>query len=520
MTLQEFQKRYTYNPVADKLGEGGYGTVFKAYDTYRSRWVALKISEVDPQYENFRLSKEVEMVSGLPDHPNIAYYEKECHTFPSSKGEEDFAILQYYEDGNLSQLLKNHLLTAEQKQSILIQILEGIDFLHNNGIIHRDLKPQNILIAKWGDKYIPKITDFGISKQLDANKSSGTNTSQGAGTRSYASPEQLGEREIHKNTDLWSFGVIAFQVLSGQLPFTSGEHSLTSEEGRIELFRQISSGKLPDSISQIPTSWQTAIRQCLVIDVEKRLKNTQEVKRIFIGDVVDDRIVVEGNVVAHENDGYTGEDEDNVTTRETITTERLKEKPRPTSSKPPIIKYVLIAVVVGVLLFGGWLFFQHLESRSHTPEPDYVEVETIPLLPDSDPEPQLQPQPHQRITPPQPAVQQEEPVVQPLPVAQPLPAAPAPVQEPVIEPPQTIQPPQQEVAVQPSPAVQPPQEHPVVQPLPAIPAPVQEPVVQPPATTLPQPKTPQEVHEQRVRDAQEAHERRVREAQQQWQFRQ
>ena len=282
MTEQEFQARYTYDRNRGKLGEGGFGTVFKAYDNYRDRWVALKIAEVDVKNESIRLRKEVEMVTKLPSHPNIAYYE-ECYTFMQAKGECDFGILQYYEEGNLGELLKNNTLTLEQKQSVLKQILEGIAFLHQNGIIHRDLKPQNILIAKRGSEYIPKITDFGISKQLDINKSSVfSNSIAGAGTLAYASPEQLSERTIRKNTDLWSFGVIAFQALTGQLPFNTGEHASTSEAGRLELFRQINSGKLPDKINTIKEPWQKLIRRCLVLDAAQRVQSEAELKDILM----------------------------------------------------------------------------------------------------------------------------------------------------------------------------------------------------------------------------------------------
>jgi len=284
ITEQEFDQRYTYKAATDKLGEGGFGSVFKAYDNHRDRWVALKIAKVNPQYENIRLRKEVEMVAKLPSHPNIAYYE-ECYTFPQRDGEYDFGILQYYEEGNLMQLLKNNTLQLSQKISLLSQILDGIAFLHNNGIIHRDLKPQNILIVRRGNEYIPKITDFGISKQLDINKSSiFSNSIAGAGTLAYASPEQLGEREIRKNTDLWSFGVIAFQTLTGKLPFTTGEHASTSEAGRTELFRQINSGKLPKEIDAIPEPWQTLIQRCLVIDPAQRAKNTDAIKDILAND--------------------------------------------------------------------------------------------------------------------------------------------------------------------------------------------------------------------------------------------
>ncbi|MDR1847931.1 MAG: protein kinase, partial [Bacteroidales bacterium] len=128
MTQQDFQRRYTYDINADKLGEGGFGSVFKAYDNYRDRWVAIKIAKVSPEFEAVRLKKEVEMISNLPVHPNIAYYE-ECYTFTQFDGEYDFGILQYYEQGNLNQLLRSGSLTFEQKQSLLTQILEGLEFL-------------------------------------------------------------------------------------------------------------------------------------------------------------------------------------------------------------------------------------------------------------------------------------------------------------------------------------------------------------------------------------------------------
>ncbi|MCL2727708.1 MAG: SUMF1/EgtB/PvdO family nonheme iron enzyme [Bacteroidales bacterium] len=295
MTQQEFQTRYTYNPATDKLGEGGFGKVFKAYDNYLDKWVAMKIAPIGV-HESVRLKKEVEMVKKLPAHPNIARYE-ECYTFSQLDGEYDFGILQYYEEGNLGKLLISNALTLEQKQSLITQILDGLDFLHQNGIIHRDLKPQNILIVKRGAKYIPKITDFGISKQLDINKSSIFNNSlAGAGTLAYASPEQLRESEIRKNTDLWSFGVIAYQTFTGTLPFTTGEHASTSEAGRMELFRQINSGRLPGAIEQIAQPWQKVIRCCLVIDTELRVKNTQETYSILNRvntPVVDDETIID-----------------------------------------------------------------------------------------------------------------------------------------------------------------------------------------------------------------------------------
>lgn len=295
MTHEQFQQRYRYNPSTDTLGEGGFGKVFKAYDTHRDRWVAIKIAEVKAGLEQVRLKKEVEMVNRLPSHANIAYYE-ESYTFSSFAGEYDFGILQYYEAGNLQQLLEKTHLSFSQKEAILTQLLEGIAFLHSHGIIHRDLKPQNILIVNRNGEYIPKITDFGISKQLDINKSSVFNNSlAGAGTLSFASPEQLGDKTIRKNTDLWSFGVIAFWLLTGKLPFNTGGHASTSEAGRLELYKQINSGIKPSLLNGIESKWQQLIGRCLIVDAESRIHKTSDCFDLLIGENTDIEITTDSD---------------------------------------------------------------------------------------------------------------------------------------------------------------------------------------------------------------------------------
>jgi len=452
MTQQDFQKRYTYNLATDKLGEGGFGSVFKAYDNFRDRWVALKISKVNPEFETVRLRKEVDMVAKLPAHPNIAYYE-ECYTFQQMDGEYDFGILQYYEEGNLSQLLKNHQLTLEQKQSILTQILEGVDFLHNNGIIHRDLKPQNILMVKRGDAYIPKITDFGISKQLDINKSAVfDNSIAGAGTLSYSSPEQLADREIRKNTDLWSFGVIAFQVLAGQVPFNTGDHAVTSEAGRMEMFRQVNSGQLPDSISQIPEPWQAIIRQCLVMDVSARLKGAKEAIIILTGTY---DVKIEHTAPATPTGGSSHSSNDNI---EDIATQIASRTSKASSqsnearvpSEPAAKKGLIIGTLIGaIILLVLWLFVTPFLERDEEQEPQAVEYqEEIVVTPDP-----VQPVRPQETRPAQSTQQQPveqsraieqhvQPTQQPAqpPTEQPAPApTPIPTPEPVVPEPETLQ---------------------------------------------------------------------------------
>jgi serine/threonine protein kinase len=280
---EEFQKRYRYEINNDRLGEGGFGEVFKAYDTFLDRWVAIKVSKVKADFPELRLKNEAALVNKLPAHPNIARYE-ECYSFNTISGEHDFGILQYYELGNLLQLLQKQPLTLNQRYTLLASLLEGIRFIHSQNIIHRDIKPQNILIVKRDDTFIPKITDFGISKRLKPSKGTQySNSLIGAGTIAYSSPEQLADHSIRKNTDLWSFGVIAFQVLTGELPFNSGSYSTSSELGRQEILKQIHSGKLPSTIEQISAPWRTVIEKCLIIDYDKRIKDADDCIYILSG---------------------------------------------------------------------------------------------------------------------------------------------------------------------------------------------------------------------------------------------
>jgi serine/threonine protein kinase len=283
LSQQEFQQRYRYDTTEDRLGEGGFGEVFKAYDTFLDRWVAIKVSKVKADFPELRLRKEAELVNKLPIHPNIARYE-ECYSFNTMSGEYDFGVLQYYEHGNLLQLLRKQSLSQGQRYTLLTNLLEGIKFIHSHNIIHRDIKPQNILIVKRNEEYIPKITDFGISKKIKLTKQTQfSNSLIGAGTIAYSAPEQLADQPIRKNTDLWSFGIIAYQVLVGELPFNSGSHSTSSELGRQEILKQINSGQLPKKFDSIPGPWRILIERCLVNDPECRIKDTNECFSILTG---------------------------------------------------------------------------------------------------------------------------------------------------------------------------------------------------------------------------------------------
>ena len=276
MTQEEFFKRYTYSPSRDRIGGGGFGTVYKAYDNLLHREVAIKVSEVKTTADGkktFSLKDEFEALNHVPKHPNIANYE-ELYSYEDHRGLCDYAVMQYYPDGNLSNAIKQGL-TAEQKEDIATQLLEGIDFLHKHKVVHRDLKPGNILIVKHGGRIIPLITDFGLSKAAGVVDGSVFSNSFGAGTPRYSSPEQLQGLPLRFNTDLWSFGAILYEVFTGQQLFSPGSGASNTAQADMEIYNKIVNGNV-SGLSKMPEKWRKVAERCLVVDATKRAKDAGE----------------------------------------------------------------------------------------------------------------------------------------------------------------------------------------------------------------------------------------------------
>ena len=276
MTQEEFFKRYTYSVSRDRIGGGGFGTVYKAYDNVLHREVAIKVSEVKTSADGkktFSLKDEFEALNHVPKHPNIANYE-EFYSFEDHRGQCDYAVMQYYPDGNLSNAIKQGL-TVEQKEDIAIQLLEGIGFLHKHKVVHRDLKPGNILIVRHGGKVIPLITDFGLSKAAGVVDGSVFSNSYGAGTPKYSSPEQLQGQPLRFNTDLWSYGAILYEIFTGEQLFSAGSGAVNTVQADLEIYNKIVNGDV-QSLGKMPEKWCKVAERCLVVDAVRRAKNADE----------------------------------------------------------------------------------------------------------------------------------------------------------------------------------------------------------------------------------------------------
>jgi serine/threonine protein kinase len=275
MTQEEFRKRYDFNIKTDNIGGGSFGTVYKAYDNVLDREVAIKVSEVkNIGDKEFSLLEEYKAIENLSEHQNIANYEK-VYRFESFPTTYDYGIMQYYSLGNLSHYLKNNEVSLEKRESIIKGILEGIAFLHQHNVVHRDLKPSNVLVVDRRGQIIPKITDFGLSKQAESDgKASRFTNSFAGGTLQYSSPEQLKGLPLKLNTDLWSFGTIAYEIITKKTLFEADNQSTASAEWQNTITQKILYADINSRLVGLPIVWQKVVAACLERDVHKRAQST------------------------------------------------------------------------------------------------------------------------------------------------------------------------------------------------------------------------------------------------------
>ncbi len=280
MTLSDFEARFVYDPSSDQLGVGGFGTVYKAWDTKEKAHVAIK--EMQVKDHKFTLQREVELANAIPPHLNIARYGTAYRFSMGRSVEMDYAVLKYYLHGNLDKVLTTGDLTPEERTVIIRGILEGLAHLHRAGVIHRDLKASNILMDRDAGHWVPKISDLGLSKVASGKTGEGTTNSSVGISYAYAAPEQIRSLNSEKgghirpNVDLWAVGVLIYKIWIGELPFWPEGNERSTGSDLVEISKRILSGKLPSKLAQVPEPFQAMIRRCLVQDPSERVQKAEE----------------------------------------------------------------------------------------------------------------------------------------------------------------------------------------------------------------------------------------------------
>src|SRR5262249_54555770 len=199
--------------ILKSLGEGGMGKVYLAQDNLLNRRVAIKLLPTLLSYDKqfrARFIREAQLASAL-DHPNICT----IHEVGESTGRY-FIVMQYVEGKTLKQGIGNRPLSLDSLLSISLQVADALVAAHSQGIIHRDIKPSNIIITARGQV---KVLDFGLAKLIEgggAGSESGmTQTGVMMGTPSYMSPEQARGERVDSRSDIFSFGVVLYEMATG-----------------------------------------------------------------------------------------------------------------------------------------------------------------------------------------------------------------------------------------------------------------------------------------------------------------
>ena len=259
--------------VLDKLGEGGMGQVFRARDTRLGRDVALKVlpeSFAQDADRRGRLEREARVLASL-NHPHIAA----IHGIEESAG-EIVLVLELVEGLTVADRLQQGPFQSTEALTIARQIAEALDAAHERGIVHRDLKPANIKLAP--DRGV-KVLDFGLAKAISGNSAgydlsqlptvtaAATREGMILGTPAYMSPEQARGLPLDKRTDIWAFGCVLYEMLTGRLAF--GGVTLTDTLVAV-LEREPDWSALP---SATPAPVRRLLRRCLDKDPRRRLRD-------------------------------------------------------------------------------------------------------------------------------------------------------------------------------------------------------------------------------------------------------
>ena len=350
--------------IISKIGAGGMGEVYLAQDTKLDRKVALKILPPEFAEDADRMSRfvrEAKSASAL-NHPNIIT----IHEIGESDGTH-FIATEFIDGKTLNDYKKANPLNYKSALEIVIQVASALDEAHSAGIVHRDIKPDNVMIRSNG---LAKILDFGIAKlstpktinEEDATAiKGGTSPGMIIGTANYMSPEQAKGKVVDARTDIFSFGVVLYEMIAGQLPF-EGENAL-------EMIGAILHKEAKPLNSDVPTEISKIINKCLRKDRNERYQTIKDVGN-DLKDVKQDlefQDKLERSIVPNQDENKTQ------ILKATTLDEIHQTTTNQTVASNPKTKYFAAGLLTLLLAAGGFFGYKYLSPTK--------QIESIAVMP-------------------------------------------------------------------------------------------------------------------------------------------
>ncbi len=266
--------------ILEKLGEGGMGVVYKAQDTKLDRFVALKflpphlarlndaVGQAASEQDKARFIQEAKAASAL-NHPNVCTIH-DIQDYESPDGSKQMFIVMEYVDGQTLRDKKD-VVSIKQALDIGIQIADGLSAAHEKGIVHRDIKPDNIMVRKDG---IVQIMDFGLAKLRSSESKIVRLTKMGStvGTAGYMSPEQVQGQEADHRSDIFSLGVLLYELIAGQLPFKGMHETALAYE-----IVNVDPAPMNSVKPEIEPSLDAIVLECLAKEPDERTQSAKQV---------------------------------------------------------------------------------------------------------------------------------------------------------------------------------------------------------------------------------------------------
>jgi serine/threonine-protein kinase len=345
--------------IVEQLGQGGMATVFKAYHPALDRYVAMKV--LHPAFKedpNFlaRFQREARIVAKL-EHPHIV----PIYDFSEHKGMA-YLVLRYVEGETLKVHLKEGPLPSERMLEILKPVAEALAYAHEQGVLHRDIKPSNIMLTPEGGIF---LTDFGLARMAQSGEST-LSQDMMIGTPQYISPEQAKGEEVDERTDVYSLGVVLFEMLTGRVPFSADTpYSVVHDHIYTAL-------PLPTTIKpDIPPALERVVLKALAKEKEDRYQKVSELA-----------MALEDAVVEAASEG------EKAVELATVPSAVVEAQPAAPEAKPSRRRWLIIGGVVAALLCvccaGLFLASQSQKAKSTPESIARPEIEAAPLS-DEDP---------------------------------------------------------------------------------------------------------------------------------------